>query len=230
MIPGNSHRVESNQEDSHPDLSKIVKKHLSTSWEKPIGLPTLEAWQELKPLLIDNPNFILDSGCGTGDSSVFLSKQFPDSLIVGVDKSEVRLSKVGKSGKPGKDESHLESIPINVHYVRADLNDLWRLMVQDNIFPVKHFLFYPNPWPKSIHFKRRFHGHSVFPYLVKLCKRIEVRSNWELYVKEFAEAWSIAQNGEFKCEEFIPDSGDFVSAFEKKYVESGHTFWKMSSL
>jgi tRNA (guanine-N7-)-methyltransferase len=229
MVAGNSHKVESNQEGVHPDIEKVVKKHLCTDWKKPVGQPTLDVWKILKPLLIENSNFILDSGCGTGDSSLYLAKKFPEQLIVGVDKSEVRLNKVGKSGKPGRNEVYQDETPSNIKFVRADLNDLWRLMVEDNVLPQKHFLFYPNPWPKSIHLKRRFHGHSVFPYLVKLCPNIEVRSNWEAYVQEFSIAWSVAFGSEFSCKKFTPLPGEWVSAFEKKYDQSGHGFWKMES-
>ncbi len=36
--------------------------------------------------------------------------------------------------------------------------------------------------------KKRWHGHSVYPFLMALRPNLEVRSNWQIYVEEFAIA------------------------------------------
>ncbi len=57
---------------------------------------------------------ILDSGCGTGVSTIKLAEQFPGDLVVGIDQSENRLSK-------SKEKN-------NVLFFRANLIDIWLLM------------------------------------------------------------------------------------------------------
>lgn len=47
---------------------------------------------------------ILDSGCGTGRSTLLLARQHPHALVVGVDKSGTRLSKFQDTGAPACSE------------------------------------------------------------------------------------------------------------------------------
>jgi hypothetical protein len=58
--------------------------------------------------------------------------------------------------------------PPNVGFSHTDLVDYWRLMRKAYVRPARHYLFYPNPWPKIGHLPRRWHGHPVFPALLAL--------------------------------------------------------------
>ena len=102
--------------------------------------------------------------------------------------------------------------------VRADLNDFWRLAVDAGWQLSKHCLFYPNPWPKSKHIQQPLHGGGVISIPTKLGGEIEVRSNWPIYIDEFATALNIA-GIEAQSEE-IP-SGSTNHSFERKYWASG---------
>lgn len=86
--------------------------------------------------------------------------------------------------------------------------------------PDKHFLFYPNPWPKSHHLKRRWHGHPVFPDLLALGGEIEMRCNWETYAREFAQAVTYATGEAVAVNRHRPRAG--VSPFEQKYMQRSH--------
>ena len=122
---------------------------------------------------------VLDSGCGTGESTVLLARRYPDCLVVGVDKSAARLDKAPQ-------------LPANARLLRADLADIWRLMDDAGWKLAQHYLLYPNPWPKPAQLKRRWHGHPVFPDLLVLGGRLVLRSNFEVYVDEFARALELA--------------------------------------
>ena len=65
-------------------------------------------------------------------------------------------------------------------------------MRQNGQFKSTLFL-YPNPWPKKKHLGRRWHGAPVFPALVKLGGELEMRSNWQTYLDEFALALACLQ-------------------------------------
>ena len=123
---------------------------------------------------------MLDSGCGTGASTRALARAHPDCLVIGVDKSVARLGRTGASAFP-----HREG---NAVWLRAELSSFWRLALQAGWALERHYLLYPNPWPKPGQLQRRWHGHPVFPELLRLGGRLELRCNWEIYALEFAAA------------------------------------------
>src|SRR5699024_9454331 len=99
--------------------------HLRSPWRGQIAEHTRTAFAELSQWRTDlgwQKPFILDSGCGTGRSSVMLAQRFPDALVVGVDQSAQRLAKGWKRFQP---------LPDNVHLLRAEAADLWRLMAAE---------------------------------------------------------------------------------------------------
>src|SRR5699024_12751153 len=48
----------------------------------------------------------------------------------------------------------------------------------------KHYVLYPNPWPKAAHLGRRWHGHPAWRELLLLRGEMVCRSNWRLYLDE----------------------------------------------
>src|SRR5690606_33250378 len=114
-----------------------------------------------------------------------LATQYPDHFVIGIDQSEDRI---------GRNTHWPTATPTNLAWVRADLVDYWRLLLDNRIFPARQYLLYPNQWPKIGHLARRWHGHPVFPTIVALGGSIECRSNWQTYIEEFAAA--LTQLGE----------------------------------
>ena len=130
---------------------------------------------------------ILDSGCGTGESTIHIARRFPGIPVIGIDKSCARLNKAGNPSQTAG-----EDVPANAFWIRAELLDFWRLAL-DYAKAGKwtipyHAVYYPNPWPKQSEATRRFHMHPIFPTLLALGETIELRTNWEIYAREFAEA------------------------------------------
>ena len=130
--------------------------------------------------------------------------------LIGIDKSSHRLDK--------HDIEYKQTDAGQYILVQADLNDFWRLAVAANWQPSHHYLLYPNPWPKAKHLQRRWHGAAIFPYIVKLGGRLELRSNWDIYVKEFARSLELAGH---KCDVELYESDTAITPFERKYWASG---------
>ena len=221
---GNSKEGESNQDGIHPDLEELVSRYLDSEFRRPIADHTREAFDAAANFVshFQTP-IILDSGCGTGLSTLALAKKFPENPILGIDKSEIRLSKATARGEEIQ-------IPENVFYVRAELIDFWRLAKSADWNIQFHALFYPNPWPKKSEVRYRFHGHPIFPTLVKLSPQLELRTNWKIYADEFAFALNLAAKHfslrtNISEEIFTPENP--ITAFEKKFHESHHTLWKV---
>ncbi|MCA1770830.1 MAG: SAM-dependent methyltransferase, partial [Halomonas sp.] len=152
--------------------------------------------------------------CGVGVSTRRLAASCPDHAVIGVDRSGDRLSR--EHGP----------LPDNALLIRADLVDFWRLALADGWRPARHYLLYPNPYPKSAHLKMRWQGHPVLPVILALGGRLELRSNWRLYVVEFALAVAQATGREAQVLIHEPNE-DPLTPFEQKYHVSGQTLWKL---
>lgn len=211
-----SRQVHSNQGHLHPRLARVVRRHLQTADRSELAAHSREAFHTLdRELDRASRPLVLDSFCGTGHSTARLAACYPNHLVVGIDKSEHRLSK-----HPGGDHD-------NYLLLRAPCEDIWRLLAAEGLRPDFHYLLYPNPWPKATHLQRRVHGHNSFPLLLQLGGTLELRSNWQLYVEEFGVAMHIAgQRGRVAT---VPDNAPPLSLFEKKYRESGHTLWSFTT-
>ena len=219
----NSPTIESAQNGPHRRLSELLQRHRDNPWRQPVAEHSRAAWVELRAWLAPRSGLplILDSGCGTGVSSIGLAARNPDSVVVGIDQSRQRLSRWGDVA------TGLLQVADNAALLRAPLQDLWRLLLADGIRPQQQLIWYPNPWPKPEHLSRRWHAHPVFPTLLALGGAIELRSNWRIYVDEFAQA--LALHGWHSAIVSIDPGDEPVTPFERKYRDSGHALWRLTA-
>lgn len=212
--------ITSSQTGIHHNLARTVTKHLQSTSLKPIAEHNQQAfnkayywWQEK-----GKPPVILDSACGTGESSRYWAKTMPDHVVIGLDQSEKRLS-----------HNNNKEVPSNCLLLRCECTDFWRLADKAGWIFEFHSLLYPNPYPKPQHLQRRWHGEAAFRNLLAISKSIELRSNWQLYVEEFFTALLIAKQqqaiqGQLVIEPYHPTEA--ITAFERKYMASGHALWR----
>lgn len=208
---------------------------------RPIALHTQEAFDEAREKIctwdrrsdIASIPVVLDSGCGTGESTIHLARKFPDCAVIGIDKSEAR---VGKGF--GTRNADAEGIPPNAFWIRAELLDFWRLVLDSHWNVRYHAVYYPNPWPKQSEGTRRFHMHPIFPTMMQLAPVTELRTNWEIYAQEFRDAVNILGEESRSIPELEslrgiraelsplqPDSPE--TAFERKYAAAGQPLWRV---
>ena len=239
------HSVKSNQEDIYKNLEEVVRKYATTSFLRPVADHTREAFEKACEFVrsANCAELVLDSGCGTGESTIHLARRFPNIPVIGIDKSAERLTKAGNEHQLENamdiaagtdDEPAGMQIPSNAFWVRAELLDFWRLALEKVTAGewkvLHHALYYPNPWPKESEATRRFHLHPIFPTLLQLCSNIELRTNWEIYAREFKEAVrvvgdSLSLNLVADFSEFVPENPE--TAFERKYKAAGQRLWKV---
>ncbi|NMG43398.1 methyltransferase domain-containing protein [Aromatoleum toluvorans] len=217
MSYANSRIPESAQAGVHEQLVRRVERHLAEPFRKPCldynraaFEASLAGWDRKAPL-------ILDAGCGVGHSTIQLARAFPDHWVIGVDQSEDRLNR----RKPYPDAL----LPKNMMFVRADLVDYWRLLCDAGMRLSRHYILYPNPWPKIGHLGRRWHAHPVFPFIPRLGGVLECRTNWRVYIEEFACALGLATGRDVAWETFEAPAP--LTPFERKYRDSGQPLYRL---
>ena len=200
----------------HEHLAQQVSRHAVSVFRKPVTEynraafdASLAAWRDHGSMPL-----ILDAGCGVGLSTLHLARQFPAHFVIGIDQSADRLAR--NVQWPG-------DRPANCVHVRADLVDYWRLLQEAGIGLARHYILYPNPWPKKQHLGRRWHGHPVFPTIVALGGAFECRSNWRIYVEECAAALTQLSGIDVPVESL--DAPQPITPFEEKYRASSHALW-----
>jgi tRNA (guanine-N7-)-methyltransferase len=214
----NSRFITSNQTGIHDQLHGLINRRAASDYLKPIAPSSqlafntaLNAWR-----VTHKTEVIIDAGCGVGLSTRRLAALHPNHFVIGIDQSSDRLSRQIEWPEVAQD---------NFITVRADLVDFWRLLHDAAIYPSHHYLLYPNPWPKKNHLARRWHAHPAFPTVIALGGYIECRSNWKIYVEEFAAAATLMSGISTHCENFSPNSAP-LTPFEEKYLASGHELWR----
>lgn len=216
MTDNPSRIVVSNQTGLHERLEETVRKHLSHPTKKPISDHSKAAFEKfLQWFSRDTGPLILDACCGVGDSTRKLAHQFTDHRVLGVDKSLKRLS-----------TERADAEPENMLLLRADLNDFYRMLVAEKIEVDRHYILYPNPWPKSAHLGRRWHGAPAFADIVRISCALELRSNWKLYLEEFQSALIVAG---YTSQLMEISPAEPITPFEAKYRQSGHALWQLTA-
>ena len=198
-------------------VERHVAQHATYLNKRPIAKHTAAAFQTAADFARSRAApLIIDAGCGTGRSTLKLAERFPDRTVIGVDRSEARLSKS-------------RDAPANALLLRAELGDFWRLLNSTPDLTVEEtYLLYPNPYPKDKHLKMRFQGHASLPSLLQACgRRLTVRASWRTYLDEFRLAASKA--GELGIRPDLVSKGPYelsdlhdpLTLFERKYANAG---------
>jgi tRNA G46 methylase TrmB len=212
---GNSRLVISSQTDIHPRLAELVARHRAHPYRAPIAAHNQRAFDDAQAWLQRRRGpLILDSFCGVGASTVYLARRYPEAAVIGIDRSAERLARHTSYRVAGVD---------NYLLLRADTEDLWRLGQQAGWRPALHSLLYPNPWPRPAQLRRRIHGSPLLPTLLALGGTLWLRSNWELYAREFAFALELSGLTPRlrSCQPEPP-----ITPFERKYLASGQTIYE----
>ena len=216
-MQANSSPISSTQTSAHEHLASVVAKHARTEFRKPFTAYNHDAFDSSMAAwhAAGHAPLILDAGCGVGLSTLHLAARFPDHFVIGVDQSASRLS---------RNTVWAGTLPSNFIRVRADLVDYWRLLHAAGVQLARHYILYPNPWPKIGHLTRRWHGHAVFPTVIALGGVLECRTNWKIYIDEHAAAVNQLTGSEVCTEQYAPSSP--ITPFEQKYCLSGHSLWR----
>ena len=163
----------------------------------------------------------VEIGIGKGRFLLASAAARPDVLHLGVEWSNEYLRLVETRAERAKLD--------NVRFVRADAADLVRRAIPDRSVSA-YYVFYPDPWPKKRHHKRRF----LQPANVDALARTLTPSGWLHVATDHDEYWTVikplldahpafAREPSFGGVEFpLPVAGPLTN-FEAKYEVEGRS-------
>jgi len=149
------------------------------------GIPFPEKIESRQPL-------VLEIGSGMGETTAEIAKANPEAEFVAV---EVHGPGVGSL----LNRIHSENIR-NLRVVRHDAVEVLERMVADRSLAAVH-LFFPDPWPKKRHHKRRLVQAPFVKLLEKKLKPggvVHAATDWPdyaLWIEEAFSGWEKASRG-----------------------------------
>lgn len=175
--------------------------------------------------LFDNSNpVVLEIGFGMGHSLVETAKQNPDKNYIGI---EVHTPGVGACIS-----SAVEEGVSNLRVFEHDAVEVLRDCIPDQSLS-KLQLFFPDPWHKKRHHKRRI----VQPAFVESIRKklaiggvFHMATDWENYAEHMLEVMSAAEGykNQSTSGDYVPRPASRpVTKFEKRGERLGHGVWDL---
>lgn len=163
---------------------------------------------------------VLEIGFGMGESTATIATQHPECDYLGI---EVHTPGVGSLLK------RIAELDLtNVRIIQHDAVEVLRNMIAPDTFDAVH-VFFPDPWPKKRHHKRRL----IQPPLISmLCERmkpgayIHVATDWQDYAEQILAVMSAEPRLVNTAHDYAPRP-DYrpQTKFESRGLKLGHGVW-----
>lgn len=152
-------------------------------WAK-YGVASADSQIDLDLLFFKKQPIIMEIGYGMGEATWQIAKANPDVNYLGV---EVHLPGAGKL------MVRLAEYQItNVRLIERDIFEVFHYMVKDSSLDGAH-LFFPDPWPKKRHFKRRIIQERFLSEVAAKLKPggyLHIATDWVPYAEWITEVFS----------------------------------------
>lgn len=203
-------------------LTDSQRKAIADHWQEFV-IPTADALLNLQGLFPHPGRLVIEIGFGMGDSLLAMARQEPATNFIGI---EVHQPGIGKL-LHGIAEQRLQNLKI----ICRDATEVFSACVPVNTVD-KVQIYFPDPWPKKKHQKRRI----VQPDFMALLRdrlqpggQIHLATDWEEYARymlEVMEAVPGMRNhegaGNFWAQPLRPDT-----KFEARGKRLGHGVWDL---
>ena len=157
---------------------------------------------------------IMEIGTGMGEGTAQIAATFPDIGFIGVE-----VHKPGIGALLG----HIERLELkNLRIIEEDVHIILRDHIADRSFDAFH-LYFPDPWPKRRHFKRRIVQPDFLQLIHSKLKDdgyIHIATDWILYVEwieEIFNASPLFDGGKIDRPGWRP-----LTKFENQGIRKGH--------
>lgn len=201
-------------------LTKGQEGALERQW--PImGMELEDGPIDLKQVFGRDSHVVLEIGYGMGQSLVQMAQAAPEKDFIGV---EVHLPGVGSL------LNHAEEAGVtNLRTYKDDAIEVLKLIPDNSLDTVQ--LFFPDPWHKKKHHKRRIVNNEFAQTLRRVLKPggiFHMATDWEPYSEHMLEVMDVAEGyeniaGQGQCVD-RPDHRPYTK-FEKRGERKGHGVW-----
>ena len=161
-------------------MTSAQKEALETSWPL-YGLEFSKTALDLNKIFGRHAPRILEIGSGMGDATAQIADQNRDNDYLAV---EVHRPGIGSLIRR-IEEDKLS----NIRLISHDIVDILKYQLPENSIDCV-YIFFPDPWPKKKHHKRRLISASLFPLIKQVLKnhgRLFIATDWEDYAEQIIE-------------------------------------------
>jgi tRNA (guanine-N7-)-methyltransferase len=154
-----------------------------TLWAK-FGIEFQESLLDLSASFEKSQPVVMEIGYGMGEATWQIAKANPNTNYLGV---EVHMPGVGKL------MAKLNEFELtNVKLIERDVFEVFHYMIADGALDGVH-LYFPDPWPKKRHFKRRIVNQRFISEVAKKLKPggyIHIATDWVPYAEWIVEQFN----------------------------------------
>ncbi len=204
-------------------LTEGQARALETLWPR-FGIEVSKSALSFQQMFQRQAPVFLEIGFGMGQSLAEMAKQRPENDFIGI---EVHKPGVGSLLCQIK-EHDLD----NIRVISADAVEVMNSMiVEESLEGV--YLFFPDPWHKKRHHKRRIVQPAFLEKIVKHIKPggiLHMATDWENYAEHMLEVADNCDLLENKAgsRNYSPDTGNRVETkFERRGLKLGHGIWDL---
>lgn len=199
-------------------MTSAQKDALETSWPKH-GIDFNKEPLDLNKVFGRCAPRILEIGTGMGDATVQMARSHRENDYLAV---EVHRPGIGSLIRQ-IEENKLSNIRLMSH----DIVDILKYQLPKNSFDCV-YIFFPDPWPKKKHHKRRLISSSLLTLIKSVLKnhgRLFIATDWKDYAKHIVEliesetdVINLAGNNQYaRRPRWRP-----MTKFEKRGLNKGH--------
>ena len=203
-------------------LTDAQRKAIESYWESYVVEFNNETLDPNK--LFEKPQKLtVEIGFGMGDSLLEMAKQGPDQNFLGI---EVHQPGVGKLLN-GIAENQLTNIKLICH----DAREILETGLPDNCID-KLLLFFPDPWHKKRHNKRRLVQPEFIELLLEklnTAAELHFATDWQAYAEHMMEVLEANPRLEniLGAQNYWPEPDRPVTKFEKRGQRLVHGVWDL---
>ena len=178
------------------------------------GMAYSESFIDIPALFPSSEKVILEIGFGMGEATALIGRDFPETGFIAV---EVHKPGIGKL------MARIEELQLsNIRIIEGDAHPILRTMIADNSLDGVH-LFFPDPWPKKRHNKRRIVNQAFLELIAPKIKQggfLHIATDWfpyAEYIEEVLAPSALFKGGVVERPEWRP-----VTRFEGQGITKDH--------
>lgn len=202
-------------------ISKAQSIGLNELWHD-YGVDLNEKKLDFKKLFLSKNNVTLEVGFGNGDSLLEMAIDQPNQNFLGIEVYEAGVGRLINEANKNKLS--------NLKIIKDDAVEVLTNNILDN--SISHFqLFFPDPWHKKKHHKRRIVQISFLDLLSNKLKKdgiVHIATDWENYaehIMELLESHSHFKNCAGDHMYSLRPKNRPLTKFENRGQKLGHGVW-----